>query len=77
MNTRLSPLVDASSVTYFQPRFDKPSDFRILSETFCSFTITKLLSARVSGSVWIDSDPPAGVRTYDVEIKNSLVLKLQ
>ncbi len=77
VNTRISPLVDASSVTYFQPRFDRPSDFRIMSETFCSFTITKLLSARVSGSVWVDSDPPPRVRTYDVEIKNSLVLRLQ
>jgi hypothetical protein len=76
LNTKLAPLVDASSVTYFQPRFDRPSDFRLLSESFVAVTITKRLSARVSGTFWYDNDPPFGVRTYDAEIKNSLIVKL-
>jgi hypothetical protein len=76
-NLRVAPVVDFSSVTYAQPRFDRPLDFRILSETFVSFNITKLLAARVSASVWYDNRPPFGVRTYDVEVKNSLVVKLQ
>jgi hypothetical protein len=75
LNVKIAPIVDASTVTYFQPRFDKPSDFRLLSDSFIAVTITKMLSARVSGSVWYDNDPPAGVKTYDVEVKNSLVLK--
>jgi hypothetical protein len=76
LNARLAPFIEASTVTYFQPRFDEPTDFRILSDSYVSFTISKLLSARVSVNVWYDSDPPPGVRTYDVEIKNSLGLKL-
>jgi Protein of unknown function, DUF481 len=76
VNLKVAPLVDASSVTYLQPRFDRPLDFRILSESFVSFTITKILAARISGSAWYDHRPPFGVRTYDVEIKNSLVVKL-
>lgn len=75
-NLRAAP-VDLSTVTYLQPRFDRPLDFRIMSETLVSFTITKLLAARVSGTVWYDNRPPFGVQTYDVEIKNSLVVKLQ
>jgi len=77
VNMRVAPLVELSSVSYAQPRFDRPLDFRILSETLVSFAISKLLSARVSATVWYDNRPPFGVRTYDVEIKNSLVVKLQ
>jgi hypothetical protein len=76
LNARVAPLVEASAVTYAQPRFDKPQDIRVLSEGFVSITITKRLAARVSGSVWIDSEPPAEVRSYDVEVKNSLAFKL-
>ncbi len=76
LNARIAPSIDASTVTYFQPRFDEPTDFRILSDGYVSFAINKVLSARVSVSIWFDSDPPVGVRTYDVEIKNSLALKL-
>ncbi|MBX3232424.1 MAG: DUF481 domain-containing protein [Labilithrix sp.] len=74
---RATPTVDLSSVTYVQPRFNQFSDFRLLSETYVSFTITKILSARVSGSLWFDNDPPAGVLKYDLEIKNTLTIKLQ
>lgn len=76
INIHAAP-VDLSTVTYAQPRFDRPLDFRILSETFVTFAISKLLSARVSASVWYDNRPPFDVRTYDAEIKNSLVVKLQ
>jgi len=77
INYRAGPTVDLSSVTYFQPRWDRPADFRILSESYVSFTITKILSARVSGSFWYENDPPGGVKTYDLEIKNTLTIKLQ
>lgn len=77
VNLRIDPLVELSSVVYAQPRFDRPLDFRVLSETLVSFTISKLLSARVSATLWYDNRPPFGVRTYDLEVKNSLVVKLQ
>lgn len=76
VNLRAAPLVDLSSVTYAQPRFDRPLDFRVLSETIVSFAITKVLAARVSATLWYDSRPPFSVRPYDLEVKNSLVVKL-
>jgi Protein of unknown function, DUF481 len=76
VNLKVNPLVELSSVTYLQPRFDRPLDFRVLSESYVTFTISKLLSARISGSLWYDSRPPFDVRPYDLEIKNSLVVKL-
>lgn len=75
-NVALTPIVEGSAVLYVQPRFDKPDDMRVLHEAYVQVTITKVLAAKVSGSLWYDSDPPAGVRTYDVEVKNSLVVKL-
>lgn len=77
LNARVGPLVDLSSVIYMQPRFDRPADFRVLSESFITFAINQFLSARISTTVWFDNDPPTDVRPYDIEIRNSLVLKLQ
>lgn len=77
VNLNVSPIVTASTVLYAQPRFDRPLDFRVLSDTVVAFTITKLLSAGVSGTVWYDNRPPAGVHPYDLAIKNSLIFKLQ
>lgn len=77
VNLRVAPILDLSTVTYAQPRIDQPLDFRILSETLVTFTISKLLAARVSGSLWYDNRPPLDVRDYDLEIKNTLVVKLQ
>ena len=75
-NGKMAALVDANAVTYIQPRWDRPADVRVLSEAYLTVTITKVLSARVSGSLWFDSDPPSGVRSFDAEIKNSLLVKL-
>lgn len=76
-NVNVTPIVQASSVVYVQPRWDRPLDFRVLSDTVVAFTITKLLSAGVSANLWYDNRPPAGVHTYDLAIKNSLIFKLQ
>ena len=76
LNAKLSPLVEGASTTYIQPRFDRPKDYRVLSESYLSVQITKVLSAKVSGSLWYDSEPPLGVKTFDLEVKNSLVVKL-
>lgn len=76
-NVKVASMVESNAVTYVQPRWDKPSDFRVLSEAFLTVTITKILAARVGGSFWYDSDPPFGVGRFDAEIKNSLIVKLQ
>lgn len=77
VNAKVAPFMDASTVLYVQPRFDAPLDCRVLSDSYVAFTISKVLAARVSSMVWLDSDPPPGVRSFDVEVRNSLVLKLQ
>ena len=76
LNSKITPIVEGATTTYIQPRFDKPKDFRILSESWLSVQITKMLSAKVTGSLWYDSEPPLGVKTFDLEVKNSLVVKL-
>lgn len=77
ININVTSLVTASSVLYVQPRFDRPLDFRILSDSVVTFTITKLLSAGISANLWYDNRPPADVKPYDLSIKNSLIFKLQ
>lgn len=64
-----------STVTYLQPRFDRPSDFRVLHETLVSFDITKRFVAKIGVVMRYDHDPPPGVRPTDLEVKNSLGLK--
>lgn len=76
INAKITALLDASSVTYIQPRLDRPSDFRVMSESWMSAQITKRLAVKVTGTFWYDNDPPLGVKQYDLEIKNSLALKL-
>lgn len=75
LNAWLNPLMRASAVLYLQPRFDDFSDFRILNEASISFQITKLLAAKISGSVYVDTEPPSTVKPYDVEVKNSIELR--
>ena len=58
-----------------QLRFDDPSDFRVLHDSFVSFTITKMLAARISWTIYTQSVPPPDVKPYDVEVKNTLALK--
>ncbi len=61
-----------STTMYVQPAFEDVTNVRLLDETLLSFKVTKLLVASVAGSVRYDSDPPTGVKTTDMEIKNTL-----
>ncbi len=60
------------STTYFQPRFDEPSDYRFFSVSAAQFAITKLLTASVTFTLRFDSEPPTGVKRTDAEINNAL-----
>lgn len=60
-----------TSATYFQPRFDAPSDFRVLSETSIAASFGKHLIAKVSAILRYDSAPPSNVRSADAEVQNS------
>ncbi|MCA9596528.1 MAG: DUF481 domain-containing protein [Myxococcales bacterium] len=62
------------STTYFQPRFDEPSDYRVLSVTAAKFAISKLLTAGLTFTLRYDSEPPTGVQRTDAELNNTLGL---
>jgi hypothetical protein len=63
-----------TSVTYIQPRFDAPSDFKILSVTQADFEIVGMLHSRVDITLRYDSVGPSDVSSTDLEIKNGLEL---
>lgn len=75
INYAVSSMSSVSTVTYMQPRFDRPKDFRVLHESFASFAISKWFFARVGVTMRYDHEPPPGVRPTDLEVKNSLGLK--
>jgi Protein of unknown function, DUF481 len=64
-----------TTVTYIQPRLDRPKDFRVLHETILTLAINKRLAAKLSANLTYDREPPAGVLPADLEIKNSLAVK--
>lgn len=64
-----------TTVTYLQPRFDQPKDYRLLNETALILGITKLLAVKVSVTFRYDSEPPIGVKSSDLEVKNSLQVR--
>jgi hypothetical protein len=63
-----------SSVTYVQPRIDRPKDADMLSVNSGVFTVTKRLNARIDATVRYSSVTPSDVRRSDLELKNSLEL---
>jgi hypothetical protein len=72
INYQLDTRVTFASTLYAQPRWNDFSDVRMLEETALIFKITKVLSAAITGSYHYDSQPPAGVKTTDIDVKNVL-----
>lgn len=63
-----------TAVSYFQPRFDAPSDLKILMVTQAAFAIAGRLHSRMDATLRYDSVGPADVYRADLELKNSLEL---
>lgn len=61
-----------SHITYYQPRIDYWSDFRISSETDFRFTITSRLSFKTGLTLNYDSRPPEGLINTFITWKNAL-----
>ena len=57
---------------YFQTRFDRAQDFRVLSETSFEIRLLRRLALAISLNVTHDSEPPTGVKETDVVLSNSL-----
>jgi len=61
------------SASYFQPRIDKFSDYRILSETSLIFTIAKNLKFTTSFNYLFDAFPATNAVKEEFELSNGLV----
>jgi putative salt-induced outer membrane protein YdiY len=57
---------------YAQPRFDDFHDVRMLSDSSLSLTVTKHVAVRFSLTMTLDTEPPAGIRPVDSELKSTL-----
>jgi hypothetical protein len=72
---RPDPRISLSTITYYQPRFDEPSDAHVLNVTGLEFKVTTLLQTRLDATTRYESVTPAGVKSSDLELKSSLELK--
>lgn len=75
---RLAPddRVSLSVSALFQPRFDRPGDYRLLQINALAFEVVDKLTASVGVTVRYDSVPPRGVKALDLAVKNAIGLKL-
>jgi hypothetical protein len=67
--------ISLSTVTYYQPRFDEPSDAHLLNVTGAEFKVTELLQSRLDAVTRYESVTAGGVESTDFEFKSSLQLK--
>lgn len=67
--------ISLSTITYFQPRFDEPSDFRVLNVTGVEFKVTEMLQSRIDTTTRYESRTAEDVKSTDFEFKSSLELK--
>ncbi len=64
------------NTTYVQPRFDVPSDVRVLEELEVQAKVTDAFSLGVAASLLHDSQPPTGVRDTDLRLATTARLSL-
>lgn len=72
MNLRPKKHISVVSTTYFQPRLDKFSDFRIASETTVAFKIVKSLSFTATFMYEYDEFPVSNVPREQYRLTNGL-----
>jgi hypothetical protein len=70
----VSETVTLSQSFYFQPRFDRPSDYRLLSETGIVVPLTENLALSLSFVAAMQSRPPEGVAPLDTRLLNRLAV---
>jgi len=63
-------------VVYYQPAFERFSDYRILSEIDLTIHLTNKLALILAWNYRYDSDPPSHLKRYDCEIANGIRLTL-
>ena len=76
-NLKPQETVTFGSTTYVQPRIDKWSDYRLLTENTLSLGITDKLSLSIRLRVTYDRDPPIDVPTLTYDMYNGLTYRFQ
>lgn len=61
-----------AATVYYQPRVDDFSDFRVLALAALEFKVTEALRSRIDATFRYESATLSGVKSHDLEIKNSL-----
>jgi hypothetical protein len=72
VTVRAHPKIVFTNISYVQPRFDEPSDVKVLNVTQADFEIAGMLHSRIDITLRYDSVGPADVSRTDLEIKNAL-----
>lgn len=70
----LDDRIRMSGTVYYQPRFSKTSDYRLLFNGGLAFEITKSVAFLIKINYRYDSEPPLGVKDYDFEVTNGFTL---
>lgn len=73
---QLAPNVALIQTAYFQPRFDAPSNFRVLGEAGVETKLSTRFALTNSFVMDYDSRPPQGVKGYDTTLKIGLVISI-
>ncbi|GEM_PF-4598905 len=68
----LDERIQLTSVTYFQPRLDRPENWRVYEELVLDVTLNERLTWSYSGTLEHDREPPAGVAATDVALASAL-----
>ncbi len=76
LNAVLSENTLLRIVTYFQPIFRDPADFRFSNESSLEFSVTDALVFSVSASYRYNSRPVLNVKRYDLHVRNGVRLTL-
>lgn len=75
LDYQFSKTTGVNTITYYQPDFLSPSDFRISSETSLRFVITKKVSFKVVYNLFYDTYPPDGIPTTSYYLNNAIAIK--
>jgi hypothetical protein len=74
VSLQLNRQASLSATGYYQPAFRDLSDYRILVESNLDFRITQLVAWTTKTHYRFDSQPPAGLKRFDLELDNGVSL---
>ncbi len=72
LNVHPHPRIGLSETVYYQPRFDRWSDYWLLSVFSARFEVTQTLSTQIDFTAHRESSVPPGVKRTDTTVVSSL-----